>query len=617
VNVNTTTGSEDKRARILVVDDAPSNLRLLTNMLADEGYIVHPALSGKAALRFVQTLLPDLILLDIIMPEMDGYQLCERLKADERTCEIPVIFISSADQGIDKMRAFSCGGVDYIVRPLQTEEVVARIKTHLSLRNLQKRLEDLVRERTVELIEANARLREENLERKQAEERVRYLAHYDALTSLPNRVLLQDRVRQAIAYAHRKLTRAALLFIDLDYFKHINDSLGHHIGDRLLEMVAARLRLCLREGDSVARLGGDEFVLCLPFLRDESDAALVAQKVLDGLNAPFLIDGHELHVTASIGISLYPGNGNDVEALMRTADTAMYHAKERGRNNYQFFTPALNRAAQQRLAMENRLRRALARGEFELYYQPQVDMTTGTIFAAEALLRWQRSEKPPISCGSYISVAEETGLILGIGEWVLRQAWQQLKRWQDTGHPDLRIAVNLSPRQFSQPQFVNVLAQILEDSGVDAGSIDLEITESLLLHGSEDNVSALKQLSDMGMQLSVDDFGTGYSSLAYLQRFPVHALKIDQSFVRDIGQDPNATALVGAIIAMAQSLHLDVLAEGVETSQQADFLISNGCRMAQGFLYSGPVPADVFTDMLHASGRARRIASGKQGIPGI
>ncbi|MBC7858422.1 MAG: EAL domain-containing protein [Burkholderiaceae bacterium] len=436
-------------------------------------------------------------------------------------------------------------------------------------------------------------------ERKQAEEQVRHMADHDALTGLPNRVLLQDRLNQAIAYAHRNHLQVAILFIDLDYFKNINDSLGHHVGDLVLQQTATRLQQCLREGDSVARLGGDEFVLSLPLLGDGGDAARVAQKALDTLAEPFIVEGHELHVRGSIGISLYPNDGNDVETLMRTADTAMYHAKEMGRGNFQYFTAALNQVVQQRLDVGTRLRHALAHAEFVLHYQPQVDMESGITFSAEALLRWQPPGSAPISCGAFIANAEESGLIVPIGEWALRQACRQLKIWRDAGYPELKIAVNLSPRQLEHAGFCVLVGQILDETGIPASALELEITESILLQRSEFNLTTLTKLRDMGIQLSVDDFGTGYSSLAYLQRFPVHALKIDQSFVRDIGTDPNDTALITAIIAMANSLHLKVMAEGVETWQQAQFLLAHGCLSGQGFYYSEAVPGQAFSDLLH------------------
>lgn len=457
-----------------------------------------------------------------------------------------------------------------------------------------------------------ADLLQENRERKQAEERIQHMASHDALTGLPNRVLLQDRVNQAIAYAHRNRRQVAILFIDLDYFKHINDSLGHQIGDVVLQETAARLQKCLREGDSVARLGGDEFVLCLPLLASSSDAERVARKALATLAQPFVVEGHELHVSGSIGISLYPDDGADVATLMRTADTAMYHAKETGRGNFKFFTAALNQAAQRRLDIGTRLRHALAHDEFVVHYQPQVDMESGVAFSAEALLRWQPPGMASISCGDFIANAEESGLIVPIGEWVLRQACKQLKVWHDSGYPEFRMAVNLSPRQLEHAGFCSLVGDILDDAGVPPSALELEITESILLQRSEFNLSTLTTLRDMGIQLSVDDFGTGYSSLAYLQRFPVHALKIDQSFVRDIGTDPNDTALITAIIAMANSLHLKVIAEGVETRQQSKFLLAHGCVAAQGFYYSEAVPARAFAELLRKGRwRAHRVAGNK------
>ena len=618
----------DTAQTVLIVDDTLANVRLLSIYLESHGLSVVVAQNGDEGFEHAKFIQPDLILLDVIMPGIDGFETCRRLKTCSATKDIPVIFMSALTETSDKIAGFQAGAVDYLAKPLQIEEVLVRVSTHLTLRALQQQLtaqnlqlqqqiavrqrvemalqhaydglEERVAQRTAELAQVNACLTTENLERKQAEQRIRYMAHYDALTGLPNRVLLQDRIKQAIAFAHRNLAQVAVLFIDLDYFKHINDSLGHQTGDRLLQMVALRLQQCLRDGDSVARLGGDEFVLSLPLQADSNDAAvLVAQKVLDALNQIFIIEQHELHVSASIGISIYPDNGMTAESLMRAADTAMYYAKERGRSNYQFFTPALNKAAQRRLALANRLRRALARDEFALHYQPQVNLESGMIFSSEALLRHrQTGKKIPVSCGPYIAIAEETGLIVPIGEWVLRQACRQLRQWRDLGYVDLRIAVNLSPRQFSQPNFQEVVEQILNETGLPADALDLEITENILLQRNEDNVAMLERLSVMGIQLSIDDFGTGYSSLAYLQRFPIHALKIDRSFIRGIGRDLNDTALVTAIIAMAHSLHLKVLAEGVETAQQVNFLRSHGCPAAQGFYYSEAVTADAFTDLL-------------------
>ena len=429
-------------------------------------------------------------------------------------------------------------------------------------------------------------------ERKQAEERIRHMAHHDALTGLPNRTLFQDRVGQAVAQAHRNRSQVATLFVDLDHFKDINDSLGHQTGDRLLHLAGGRLQACLREGDSVARLGGDEFVINLPALTDSNDAMLVAGKVLEALREPFVIDGRELHVSGSIGISLYPADGEDTEALMRAADTAMYHAKERGRDNYQFFMPALNEAAQHRLAIATRLHQALPNAEFVVHYQPLVDLGSGRVFSTEALVRWKQADGGLVLPGEFIRIAEETGVIVALGEWVLREAAGQAARWREGGHSDLGTAVNLSPRQLRRPGFPELVGRILEEARLPPAALQMEITEGVLMAPNQENLAALAELARMGVRLAVDDFGTRYSSLAYLQRFPIHALKIDRSFVSGIGEDTSQTAIVTAIIAMAQSLRLKVIAEGVETAEQAAFLKARGCEAAQGCYFGPPVPAE-------------------------
>jgi diguanylate cyclase (GGDEF)-like protein len=612
---------------VLMIDDTPANLGVIVEQLEDHGFRIAVAQDGEEGLNRAKFIHPDLILLDVMMPGMNGFTTCRHLKEDESTRDIPVIFMTALGDIHDKLAGFAAGGVDYITKPFEIEEVLARINTHLALFDAQKHLseqnaqlqqeialrekaeaelkraneilEERVATRTAELVQINASLNVEIHERQQAEQRVRHMAHHDALTGLPNRMLLVDRVNQAIAQAHRhRKERIALLFIDLDYFKTINDSLGHQIGDRVLQEMAVRLQQCVREGDTVARLGGDEYVIALTALNDSNDAALVADKVLDAFNQPFMIEDHELHISGSIGISFYPADGNDVQSLMRAADTAMYHAKQKGRSNYQFFTPVLNEAAQRRLAVANQLRQALEQNEFAVFYQPQVDMESGCIFSAEALLRWTRPGKAPVSCADFVSIAEETGLILPIGEWVLRQACAQLKQWRTSGYPDLRIAVNLSARQFFQPDLAGIVEAALDDYGLPAEALELEITESMLMQPNQDNMSVLKKFSSMGVQLSIDDFGTGYSSLAYLQNFPLHALKIDRSFVTGINKDTHEAAIVTAIIAMAHSLRLKVTAEGVDSAEQAAFLKAHGCLAAQGFYFSEAVPAQAFTVLL-------------------
>ncbi|MES2356162.1 MAG: EAL domain-containing protein [Pseudomonadota bacterium] len=749
------TVSEPHIQTILIIDDTPTNLALVVDHLEDHGLRVVIARNGSEGIKRAQFVRPDLILLDVMMPDMDGFETCRNLKATAATKDIPVIFMTALEETRDKVTGFAVGGIDYLTKPFQIAEALARINTHLALHAMRKQLgaqneqlqreiaireqtetalqhayDDLERrvtERTVELAEANillkaeiaergqaqealrerdARIRrlvESNIigvffwdvegrtadandafleivgytredlrsgkidwismtppeyhaidskaveelsvndscapyekefirkdgnlvpvwvgaaflegskknavgfvldlsERKRAEERIRHIAHHDALTGLPNRLLFQDRVSQAIAQAQRSHHRVGMLFIDLDHFKDINDSLGHQIGDRLLRAAARRLQRCLRAGDSVARLGGDEFVISAPTLDDENSVALIAGKVLDALRRPFLIDQHELHVAASIGISLYPTDGRDPEALMRAADTAMYYAKERGRDNFQFFTSQLNEVAQRRLTVANRLHQALERGEFVLHYQPCVDLDSGRVFSAEALIRWDQPQMGPVSPGEFIKIAEETGLIVPLGEWVLRAACEQLKQWRQAGYSTLRIAINLSPHQFRRPGFADLAARVLEESGVPPAALEMEITEGVLMLQNPENQAILQQLADLGIHLAVDDFGTGYSSLAYLQRFPIHSLKIDQSFVNGIEVDANDTAIVSAIIAMAQSLRLRVVAEGVETAEQVTFLKVRGCDAVQGFYFSKALPPEIFIQMFDRPG---------------
>lgn len=435
-------------------------------------------------------------------------------------------------------------------------------------------------------------------EKKKVEDQIRHMAHHDALTELPNRILLQDRIGQAIAQAQRSRKVAALLFIDLDRFKNINDSLGHQVGDGLLRAVAGRLVACVRGTDTVARMGGDEFVVVLTELRRAEDAGQVAKKILALLPQPIDIGGHELRVTPSIGICLYPHDGEDVETLMRNADAAMYHAKETGRNNFQFFTHQMNIAANQRLLLEKDLRLALEREEFTIYYQPQLDLRTGGIVAFEALIRWHHPKRGMVAPSEFIPVAEETGLIAPIGEWVLRRACMQTRTWQTLGYPQLQVSVNCSAQQFRQEGLVDVVARTLQQTGLAASSLELEITESVIVEHAEHVIARLKALDKLGIKLSIDDFGTGYSSLGYLKRFPIHELKIDQSFVRDIGTDPDDAAIVSAVIAMARGLELQVVAEGVETAEQLAFLKNLGCDRAQGYLFSKPLPAEEIEQLL-------------------
>ncbi|MYM28050.1 EAL domain-containing protein [Duganella sp. CY15W] len=428
-------------------------------------------------------------------------------------------------------------------------------------------------------------------QRKQFEEELMHLARHDALTGLANRTLLLDRVSQAIAQARRSGALVAMLFLDLDRFKTINDSLGHDAGDRVVIEVGRRLKQSVRDADTVARLGGDEFVVLLADLPHELVAAALAQKILCALFEPMLIQGHELAPACSIGISLYPRDGADGKTLLKNADAAMYQAKALGRGNYQFYCEEMNARTLDRLTLESGLRHAVERGELQLMYQPQIDLASGKVIGAEALLRWQPNGQRLVMPDAFIAIAEETGLIVSIGEWVLRTACAQQVAWHRAGLADVRVAVNLSARQFRQHGLDAMVARVLADTGCPASYLELEITETVLMERPDSAAQTLQRLSDMGVQLAIDDFGTGYSSLSYLKRFPIHALKIDRSFVCDIPADTDDAAIAGAVIALAHSMGLTVVAEGVETVQQRDFLRELRCDLAQGYYFSEPISA--------------------------
>ena len=431
-------------------------------------------------------------------------------------------------------------------------------------------------------------------EKKNSEEHVRHLAHHDALTDLPNRVLFNERVTHGLARAHREANKVAVMFLDLDRFKQINDSLGHPVGDDLLKALARRLASIVREDDTVARIGGDEFTILLEGVDNVQDVATVAAKIIESFNHPYTLSGHELIMTASVGISLYPDDGNDVDTLLQNADAAMYRAKEKGRNNYQFYTTELSDSALYQLTLETQLRRALERNELELYYQPQLSLDNDQLVGAETLLRWHNPDKGMISPAIFIPLLEETGLILPIGEWVLRTACQQAMSWMEEGIIFGVVSVNISGIQLERGDLLETVTAVLKETGLAPEKLELEITESAIMHDTECVIETLEMLQKMGVKLAIDDFGTGYSSLSYLKRLPLHKLKIDQTFVADITVDDNDEAIVRTILALASSLQLDVIAEGVETEEQQAKLLAMGCREVQGYLHSKPLPADEF-----------------------
>jgi diguanylate cyclase (GGDEF)-like protein/PAS domain S-box-containing protein len=442
-------------------------------------------------------------------------------------------------------------------------------------------------------------------DRKTAQEQMEYQAYHDVLTDLPNRLLFRDRIGVALAHAKRHRTSAAVMFLDLDQFKIVNDSLGHTVGDSLLRAAGARLVTSVRAHDTVARMGGDEFTILLSDVNGSSDAATVAQKLLDAVSHPIIVDGHELFVTTSIGIALFPEDGGDAETLLKNADRAMYHAKEQGRNNYQFASVAALEETTGRLSLERSLHHAFERKEFVLHYQPMINLSTGSTIGAEALIRWNHPERGQMLPDEFIPVAEECGLIHPIGEWVLRTACEQMRRWHRSGRSDLRLAVNLSPRQFQQHNLSGMIEGVLRETGYPAELLDIEITETTAMQHAEMSLGVMLRLKEMGIRICIDDFGTGYSSLSYLKRFPIDTLKIDQNFVRDLnsGSATSAGAIVSAVISMARALKLNVIAEGVENEEQLDFLRRENCQAVQGFLCSAPLPADEFEMTLRAFSR--------------
>ena len=468
------------------------------------------------------------------------------------------------------------------------------------LRENRLQLEDRVAQRTRELEIANEQL---ELSKEQAESvasRMEYHAHHDALTGLPNRILLNDRITSELAHARRQQTNTALLFLDLDRFKIINDSLGHAVGDQLLRVIARRLNNCVRDEDTVARLGGDEFMVLLPRIGGSADAGRIAKKIIECLVDPISCNGHELHITTSIGISIYPYDGADAETLIKHADISMYRAKELGRNKAVYYTAEMNAGSRKQLALETNLRKALEKDQLKLFYQPKVDISRNMIIGVEALLRWEHPTMGFISPLDFIPVAEDTGLIVPIGEWVLHTAFRQLQQWHNAGFTDLTVAVNLSSAQLARPGFEDVVAQALSESGLDASMAELEITENVVMENIDSAIIILEKLKYMGISVAMDDFGTGYSSLSYLRRLPIDIVKIDKSFVREIPDSAEDVTIAQAIIAMAKSLKLSLIVEGVENVRQLNFFRQQNVNIVQGYLFSKPVEASELLKMLES-----------------
>ena len=698
----------DNAATVLVADDDELVRTFVRAALEHVGLNVCEASHGAQALEQFALHRPDIIVLDVFMPVMDGYAACTQLRGSVGGSRVPILMMTGLDDAEAIARAYEHGATDFITKPLnptilshrvkymlrgsRTLDALLRSEARLGLAQriakignwewqprsghfsasselcrlmgirpqdfggtleaflqavdgqdrdrVEKALRRILTDRTPCDIDHrivlpngsdfNVNLQAEAIfddqlkaltivgtaqdisERKRSEREIHRLAYYDSLTGLPNRVLFKDRVTQAIAHARRYRYHLAVLFLDLDRFKLINDTLGHNVGDLLLKHLADRLSESIRHSDSIgrstetaqthelARLGGDEFTVLLTNLKDVQDASKVARRILEGLAQPFLVSGHEIFVTVSVGIAIFPADGDSVDMLLKNSDTAMYHAKEQGRNNFQYYSNAMNAAANERLMLEREVRHATEREEFVVYYQPQIDLRSGRIMGAEALVRWQHPQRGLLAPGEFLQAASDTGMIRTIDEWVLRTACRQNRAWQQRGLAVPSVSINVSNSLFHGSTLLKAVEAAFAETGLTPDRLELELTESIAMRNVDTSITVLQQLKAMGVQLAIDDFGTGYSSLSYLQRLPVNRVKIDQSFVRELLSRVQPVPIVRAIIAMAHSLQLEVLAEGVEEETQRSILLAEGCDQAQGYLFGRPMPAAEFEKLLRA-----------------
>lgn len=604
--------SSGRVLNVLVVDDSKVIRSAIREILELGNIQVTEASNGLDALKLVKSSRPDLVLLDAIMPGMDGLSVLKIIRKSYSKLQLPVVIAASKGGASEIVEALDLGANDYVSKPVDFDVLWARLSNQLMqkqaaeyLHSAQIRLEKQIKQRTSELDTSNKQLKKEIEVRLLAENQLQKQANYDALTGLPNRSLATDRLHQTLIKAKRHNLQPCLAFLDLDNFKYVNDTFGHAAGDDLLREAARRLSECARESDTVARLGGDEFLLILDDdsktkdKQRETGIRHVGERIIESFSKPFVIDGNELNITPSLGFAIYPKDGDDSNKLMRHADVAMYRSKHDGKNTYCFYSPEMTAKAKMRLKVESELRHALQRKELSLHYQPIVDSRSGRIRKAEALLRWDCKNIGMITPDYFIPIAEEIGLIVPIGEWVIKSACQQVKHWRDSGWTDICVTVNVSARQFkSGSALVETLIRSLKTNNLTPDAIQLELTEGVLMKQTNDTVEIMKRLEKIGIKLLIDDFGTGYASLSYLQRYNFESVKIDRSFIHNIFTREQDTKLVKAIIAMAKSLGMSVVSEGVENKEQLDFLLEENCEFAQGFYFSNPVHADDFVPLL-------------------
>ncbi|WP_042458869.1 two-component system response regulator [Neobacillus dielmonensis] len=585
----------DEKVNILLVDDRVENLLALEAIIERENYQLIKAFSGEEALKYLLKYDFATILLDVQMPGMDGFETAKLIKSREKSKNIPIIFITANNMDSQHIfKGYFVGAMDYILKPFDPYILKAKVEGFVDIYRTNQKL----MEQTESLMKKTVELERVNQHLNQSQELITYMAYHDGLTGLPNRRMFHDQVNQLIAEGKAKNHNLALLYMDMDHFKYINDSLGHLLGDQLLQEIAKRLKKCSNNEYFTARLGGDEFVMLLPNT-SEQRVVEITGGILSAFQESFHLDAYELHVTTSIGISVFPFDGEDEITLMKNADAALYRSKEQGKNKYQFFHAGMNPNSYKKFTLQNDLRKAVEKKELRLVYQPRIDGKTGAITSVEALLRWNHPRLGMVSPLEFIPLAEETGLILEIGEWVLRTACRQNKAWQDAGMIPIRMAVNFSAKQFLQKELVGVIERILMEVGLSPEWLEIEITETCIMRNVEMVTTVLEEIKRKGIKISLDDFGTGYSSLNYLRKFPLHTLKIDKSFIQDLSnREKEAAALVAAIVSLAGSLNMTVVAEGVETEEQLTILKQLKCEEMQGYLYSPPVEPEVMEKLL-------------------